>query len=356
VTNCGDAPWSFTDVSTHAATAPAYHPVTACSTGQTMPPGAACAVDVTFAPLTPGQMSGGVWLRNTTTTPDQIVTFYGRGVDAQAGSTSLQFVPAALDFGNQLVGTTSPVQTLLLRNVGPAPLTPHAIVLNGPTPYDFRFPGTCLRDVAIPPGGSCELYFTFTPAQTGTRAAQLNVDAPELANLAIMSIRGVGVVTSSASTVDVIEFYNAPLDHYFLTAVPEEAAVLDHGVLGPDWHRTGLGFRAYAVGANATAASDVCRFFGTPGVGPSAHFFTADASECMTVKANPHWLFEGLAFRALLPVEGACPAGTDTVVRFFWQGTEVLQSRHRYVRDAATLAQMRGLGWVEEGPVFCSPQ
>ena len=136
----------------------------------------------------------------------------------------------------------------------------------------------------------------------------------------------------------------------------EEAAVLDRGVLGPDWRRTGLGFRAYPVDSNASEASDVCRFFGTPDLGPSAHFYTADAGECAAVKTNPRWMFEGIAFRAVLPVKGLCAAGTDAVIRFFWPGADVSQSRHRYVRDAATLAQMRALGWIEEGPVFCSPQ
>src|SRR5664279_4926437 len=60
VTNCGDAPWTFTDVSIHPATAAAYHVTTSCATGQTMAPGASCTIDVRFAPVVPGQVSGGV--------------------------------------------------------------------------------------------------------------------------------------------------------------------------------------------------------------------------------------------------------------------------------------------------------
>jgi len=55
-------------------------------------------------------------------------------------------------------------------------------------------------------------------------------------------------------------------------------------------------------------------------------------------------------------VKGLCAAGMDAVIRFFWPGADVSQSRHRYVRDAVTLGQMRTAGWIEEGPVFCSPQ
>jgi len=352
VTNCGDAPFAFTDVSVHPATDAAYHVMTSCATGQTLAAGASCRVDVTFAPTIPGQVSGGLWLRNTTSTPDQIVTFYGRGVDAQAGTTTLQFLPGALDFGPQVLNTTSLPQSVTLRNAGPSTLTLRAVVMNGPAAYDFRVPTDCELGVPIPAGGSCELYFYFTPTKLGARAAQLNIDAPELANLAIMSIRGLGVETL-VPTIDVIEFYNAPLNHYFLTAVAEEAAMLDRGTLGTDWHRTGLSFRAYPAGS--AAGLDVCRFFGTA-TGPAAHFYTADGAECALVKTNPRWLYEGIAFRALLPGAGVCPASTEPVIRFFWPGADVSQSRHRYVRDAATLAAMRALPWIEEGPVFCSPQ
>ena len=85
VTNCGDAPWSFTEVSVHPTTGPAFQVITTCTTGLTLAPGAACTVSVRFAPTTRGQTSGGLWLHNNTTTPDKLITFYGRGVDAQAG-------------------------------------------------------------------------------------------------------------------------------------------------------------------------------------------------------------------------------------------------------------------------------
>jgi hypothetical protein len=359
VTNCGDAPFSFTDVSVHPATAAAYHVTSSCATGQALAPSQGCSVDVTFAPLAPGQVSGGLWLHNTTSTPDQIVTFYGRGVDQRAGTTALEFIPSTLDFGPQVVGTTSPARTLTLHNLGPSQLTISAMVLNGPTPYDFRFPGNCMLGVPIPADGTCELYFNFTPPAVGTRLAKLNIDAPELANLATMTVSGLGVQTVAPppgpAPVDIIEFYNAPLNHYFLTAVAEEVAAIDRGVVGPDWHRTGYTWKSYPAYTSGGAAIDVCRFFGTPNLGPSAHFYTADPAECALVKTNPRWTYEGIAFRALLPALGACPAGTQPVVRFFWAGTHVSQSRHRYVRDPAEIGRMRDAGWIEEGPVFCSP-
>lgn len=354
VSNCGDGPFTFTDVSTHPATAAAFGVATSCATGQSLQPAQACSIDVTFAPVVPGQVSGGLWLHNTTTTPDQIVTFYGRGVNSQAGTATLEFAPGTLAFDPQAIGTTSPARTVSLRNLGPAPLTLRALVINGATPYDFHAPGNCVLGVPIPAGGACELYISFTPAAAGTRSARLNVDAPELASIAMMSIGGMGIAPAPA-TVDVVEFFNPPLNHFFLTAVREEAEAIDRGVVGPSWTRTGQSFKSYPAESTGGDAADVCRFFGTPGVGPSAHFYTADPAECALVTANAYWRYEGIAFRARLPVAGQCPAGTLAVIRFFWPGDATTASRHRYVRDPAVLAGMRAAGWVEEGAVFCAP-
>jgi hypothetical protein len=359
MTNCGDAPFTLTEVSLHASTSPAFHVASTCVTGLSLAAGATCRIDVTFAPTQPGQVSGGVWLYNTTSTGSQLITFYGRGIDASAGSATLEITPSPLDFGPQAVGAIAPVRLLTLRNAGPSSLHFTALVINGPAAYDFDFAGNCAVGLPLPAGRSCQLAFTFTPAALGTRPAQLNIDAPELARLTTVAIRGTGVVTTPAvapPAVDVVEFYNAPLNHYFLTANPDEAAAIDRGAVGPNWVRTGLGFRAYAAGTSGSGTVDVCRFFGTPGVGPSSHFFTGNAAECAAVRINPNWFDEGIAFRAILPAAGVCPAGSTPVLRFFWPGGMVLASRHRYASDPATIAALRAAApaWIEEGPVFCS--
>jgi hypothetical protein len=350
ISNCGDQPWSFTDVSVDPATGAAYHVSGSCATGVTLAPGAACSVTVTFAPTSPGQTSGGVWLHNTTTTPDQLLTFYGRGVDTQAGAATLSFTPPALSFAAQVVGTQSAGMMLQLVNAGPAPLTPGALVLTGPAAYDYSATGNCNVGAPIAAGKSCTLTFFFLPTALGSRPANLVVDSPQLANLAILQIGGVGITIAPADA-DVIEFVYPPLDTYFLTASLPEAAYLDTA----GWTRTGFHFRAWTTDNVADGTVPVCRFTGTPNIGPDSHFFTGDATECSLVQANPYWYYEGLAFRALLPAAGQCNAGMIAVVRFFRPGGDVTQVRHRYVVDAAEAQRMRAAGWIEEGPVFCSP-
>ena len=97
-------------------------------------------------------------------------------------------------------------------------------------------------------------------------------------------------------TATVVEYYNAALNHYFITAFPDEAAMLDAGVIVPGWKRTGVEWKAWAAAGDKAGTSPVCRFYGTPGIGPNSHFYTASADECALVKTNPSWKYEAVAF------------------------------------------------------------
>jgi hypothetical protein len=354
IANCGDAPWLFTNVSTDPATRPGWNIGTSCATDVTLGPGATCTVSVTFAPRVTGQTSGGLWLNNTSADPSVLIVFYGRGVDVQAGTASLSFAPAPLSFPPQGLGMRSAGITVSLVNAGPAKLTPSALVVNGPAAYDYDAAGTCNIGVAIPSGGSCTLTFFFTPTALGSRPANLVVDAPQLANLAILSIGGTGSNATGPPTADadVVEFVYPPANHYFLTASAEEAAFLDASGL---WVRTVFHFHAWSVDNAAAGTLPVCRFTGTPDIGPNSHFFSANAIECDAVGANPYWVYEGTAFRSMVPAAGVCGSGMTPVIRFFWPGVDVVSVRHRYIVDAGEAARMRAAGWMEEGPVFCAP-
>lgn len=292
-------------------------------------------------------------------TPTQLITFYGRGTGAAAGTSTLAFAPAPLQLGSQAIGAASAPLRLQLQNRGAVAITATALVFNGPAAYDLSAVGDCAVGRAIPAGGACFLAITFTPQAAGTRLANLVVDAPQRASLAILQIAGTGisVATNDPPTVGIVECHHAALDHYFLTAESVEADFIDHGGVGEGWERTGRVLRGWRAGSpSPTGAVDVCRFFGTPGVGPSSHFYTAEPGECAGVERSAFWLYEGTAFRVLPLAAGFCPAGTDAVVRFYKPAEDVTGVRHRYVTDPADVDFMRAAGWLLEGPVFCTPR
>ncbi len=172
-----------------------------------------------------------------------------------------------------------------------------------------------------------------------------------LCGLAVLLIAPRAV--AAEPTARIVEFYNAALGHYFVTAFPEEAAALDAGTPVSGWARTGVAWNAWKSAGDSTTAVPVCRFFGTPGVGPNSHFYTADAAECAKVKQNPDWTYEGIAFHVDVPQDGACAAGTAAVYRSFYPGATVAQSNHRFLPDL-TMHQHMAPSSILEGAVMCA--
>lgn len=74
----------------------------------------------------------------------------------------ITFLPISLSFGNQSVGSTSPPQTVTLRNVGSEALDIRQITI---APPDFHQTNTCSNPLG--PGESCTIIVTFSPTKPG---------------------------------------------------------------------------------------------------------------------------------------------------------------------------------------------
>src|SRR4029453_6910479 len=112
-----------------------------------------------------------------------------------------------------------------------------------------------------------------------------------------------------------------------------------------------------AAPSDNTSAVPVCRFFGTPGIGPNSHFYTADAYECALTKQNPDWIFETIAFYIPLPTvpgTGSCLGATQPVYRSFYPGAVKAESNHRFLPDLTMHEKMAGSS-ILEGIVMCAP-
>ena len=180
---------------------------------------------------------------------------------------------------------------------------------------------------------------------------------PSATAVAVFGLAAMAVAAPAAAvepTAQAVEFYNAGLNHFFVTAFPEEAAALDAGSPVAGWVRTGVAWNAWKSAGESAAAVPVCRFFGTPGVGPNSHFYTADAAECAKVKLNPDWTYEAIAFHVEVPQGSKCGAGSMPIYRSFYPGANVSQSNHRFLPDL-TMHQNMAAASILEGVVMCSP-
>ncbi|MFO1316865.1 MAG: DUF1800 family protein [Burkholderiales bacterium] len=159
-------------------------------------------------------------------------------------------------------------------------------------------------------------------------------------------------VPAHAGLGTAVEFYNKALNHYFVTAYPEEAAALDAGTNVKGWTRTGGQFTVFTEPAEGLQA--VCRFFGTPNVGPNSHFYTADAAECAKVKTYPAWTFEGIAFYIPTTSNGDC--GSNWPVYRSYYSDQIRDANHRFTVDLTAHVRMaKRRGDILEGIVMCAP-
>jgi predicted dienelactone hydrolase len=163
-------------------------------------------------------------------------------------------------------------------------------------------------------------------------------------------------LANSDGDVNVLEFYNTTLGHYFMAAGAGEIAGIQAGAAGPGWELTGESFKAWlTMPAPQFAAVPVCRFYGAPAGGPNSHFFTAEADECAQVKANGGWFYEGTGFY-IQPVDasGNCPLGYLAVERAYNNGFPRNDSNHRFSTSDSTMRSMASQGWAVEGNVMCA--
>ena len=159
--------------------------------------------------------------------------------------------------------------------------------------------------------------------------------------------------------VDIVEFYNTGLGHYFMTEDKAEIASIESGGAGPGWRRTGerlTGIIANPCRYPAPNSTPLYRFYGTRGIGPNSHFFTADRAECGKVRADPGWTIEKVPFRVWAPVAGKCPPQSLAVHRLYNGRAAQNDSNHRYASRQSIVDAMIASGWTNEGVTLCIPQ
>ncbi|MEO8752315.1 MAG: beta-propeller fold lactonase family protein [Casimicrobiaceae bacterium] len=180
---------------------------------------------------------------------------------------------------------------------------------------------------------------------TASGAYTFTVQAADSANATASHAKTILVGGALYTSVPVVEFYHAGLDHYFVTWVADEIAKLDAGIVIKGWTRTGKGFRTYASALEGT--SPVCRYYIPPTLGNS-HYYGRGTAECDdTGRKNPTFVLEDASFmHMVLPTGGLCPSSTLPVYRVFSNRPD---ANHRYTTERAVRDSMVAKGWVAEG-------
>jgi len=131
-----------------------------CAAG--VPPGGSCQYFFDFSPTATGTFT--TTSNSSTNAGPFSIELRGQGVGA-----GLHVNPLSLDFGSVQTGNTSDTQVVTIRNTGLSTLANFA---GGGVNPPFGASQNCAGGVL--PGGSCQYFFDFSPAATGTFSTTSN--------------------------------------------------------------------------------------------------------------------------------------------------------------------------------------
>ncbi len=147
---------------------------------------ASCAINVVFAPVSAGAISGDLSLSDAIKT--QTVALSGTGLQPPA----IGVAPAQLTFTKQLVGQAGAPLTLNATNIGGAPLSNIGFQITGPSVSSFSWGSTTCMP-SLNNGSGCTVQVTFTPATAGPLTATLIVTSSTLGvNPVQVPLSGIG--------------------------------------------------------------------------------------------------------------------------------------------------------------------
>jgi Putative Ig domain len=169
LTNTSTSPADISGIAIAWSAAAEFNQTTTC--GTSLAAGASCVINVSFTPGQIGPRFAGLIVTDDAPGSPHSVPLSGVGLTAGPNAT-----PATgnLQFGTQLVGTTSPEMSVALNNYGTATLN---IVRIAATP-SFAETDDCVPSLAS--GATCTIKVTFTAGSSGDTPGTLSIsdDAP----------------------------------------------------------------------------------------------------------------------------------------------------------------------------------
>jgi Tol biopolymer transport system component len=136
-----------------------------------------CEVSVTFAPSADGERTGTLVVR-LRDGREFTVPLVGTGFEEEIpppDDARFAASPDPLNFGDRLLLSDTPAQTVTVTNTGGSPLTVSGVAVVTPTltPADYTIESDTCTGVAVPPDGACQIGVKFSPQASGPRTAVL---------------------------------------------------------------------------------------------------------------------------------------------------------------------------------------
>jgi hypothetical protein len=148
---------------------------------------------------------------NAANSPQRILL---SGFGAEPTAPNIAVTPDRIQFGKQIVGTSSARQTITVSSTGSAVLSIGTIRIEGANPNDFATNGNCVER-SISPGSRCQIFVSFAPkgpltraaTQASTRNATLVIAHNATGNPARVTLEGAAIAKySPTGVVDGLKF------------------------------------------------------------------------------------------------------------------------------------------------------
>jgi hypothetical protein len=168
------------------------------------------------------------------------------------------------------------------------------------------------------------------------------------------ALLSVSAALTWAQAVTVVEYYNKPLDAYFITGRVAEQTALDAQA---SFERTGMTFQAVAASGAPASATRVCRFYiSTATPFSSTHFYGREGVDCEQIRALnvAGFAWEDYDFALAQPVGGSCAPGTTTIYRSFRAAIGGKTANHRYSASPESYIAMSNSDYKGEQDAFCT--
>ena len=261
VSNPGTAALSIASLAVAGANAADFGVVAggSCAAGASVAPGGNCSVLVRFQPTAAGSRAASLSIAHNAAGGSSSVAMSGTATVAPQPTISLSSNASA--FPSTALGTTSPVQTITVANVGGASMTFTGFAVSGAQAAEFARPagaagGTCASGSALAPSASCTVGIAFSPAALGTRGATLTIGSDAANGSPSVALSGTG--TPAPAPIAQLSPATQAFGDQTVGAVSPSRQLLLHNAGNAPLSITGAsiaGSTAFAIAGNACGAT-----------------------------------------------------------------------------------------------------
>jgi uncharacterized delta-60 repeat protein len=164
-TNLGPADLTITSIALAGSHGTDFSATTGACLGVTLVVATSCQIAVGFSPSAAGSRWALLRVIHTGIDILDLVELRGQGIPevVVAGTPAFAAEPDPVDFGELLARSLSPAQLVTVSNVGDAPMSITAVVVDGPQQDDFTITSSTCSGVTLAPAETCVVAVTYAP-------------------------------------------------------------------------------------------------------------------------------------------------------------------------------------------------